>query len=135
MQDIIESLYTEIWNHGNLDQIEVIIHPSYTIHRDSGDQWEKQTLDHSEYEKRLQYTRNAFPDINFVVERTVREGSLISVLWSATGTQLGELQGLPITGKKLSFHGQTIYELTERRLSGHWQVMDRLGFFQQLQGT
>jgi predicted ester cyclase len=48
------------------------------------------------------------------------------------GTHSGDLRGLPATGKRLRFAGQTIYEMKDGQVAGHWQVVDRLGFVEQL---
>lgn len=129
---IIEQLYFKIWNQGEFDLIKEIVSESYTIFDDPGDVWQGQCLNHEEYEKRVLYTRAAFPDIKFELFEMISEKELVAVRWKATGTQLGDLQGLPVTGKKLNFLGQTFYQIKSGQLSGHWQMMDRLGFYQQL---
>jgi steroid delta-isomerase-like uncharacterized protein len=131
-EELVAELYERIWSRGEYDAIERLVAPRYTIHRDPGDAWEGQTLDRDEYRERVGYSRTAFPDLVFTLHELVGAGERVSVRWSAVGTQLGDLDGLPATGKKLSFEGQTIYELRGGRIAGHWQVVDRLGFIQQL---
>jgi predicted ester cyclase len=52
--------------------------------------------------------------------------------WLWTGTHLGEIAGFPATGKQIKMSGATVYYFEEERISGHWQITDRLGVFQQL---
>jgi predicted ester cyclase len=80
----------------------------------------------------VRYSRDAFPDLAFTVHEVIAAGSRVAVRWSAAGTHTGNLRDLPATGKRLEFAGQTIYEVTGDRIAGHWQVVDRLGFLQQL---
>lgn len=54
------------------------------------------------------------------------------VRWSATGMHHPDLPGFPRSGKRLVFAGQTVYEVKDGRIRGHWQVVDRLGFAEQL---
>ena len=93
---------------------------------------EGQTLDRRAYEERVNYSRVAFPDLAFMFHEAVSTGDRVAVRWSAEGTHAGDLRGLPATGKRLRFTGQTIYEMKEGQVAGHWQVVDRLGFFEQL---
>lgn len=125
-------LYELVWSRGDLRAIERLIAPGYTIHSDPGDAWEGQVLDRQEYGKRVQYSRSAFPDLAFTAHETLAAGSRVAVRWSAEGTHLGDLRGLRATGKRLRFSGQTIYELTDGHVAGHWQVVDRLGFMEGL---
>jgi predicted ester cyclase len=65
----------------------------------------------------------------------IHERDRVAVIWKASGTHLGDPRGLPVTGKRLSFSGQTFYLIENGKAAGHWQTIDRLGFIQQLQGS
>lgn len=129
---VILDLHRLVWNRGEYGEIERLVAPQYTIHSDPGDPWEGQKLDRRTYEERVGYSRHAFPDLAFTVHETVLAGDRVAVRWSAEGTHAGDLRGLPATGKHLRFTGQTIYQMKEGQVTGHWQVVDRLGFLEQL---
>ena len=74
------------------------------------------------------------PDQVFTVVEMVEEGDRIAVAWTWVGTHLGELPGMPASGKTITMTGLTIYSFEGDRLSGHWQLADRLGVWQQLAG-
>jgi steroid delta-isomerase-like uncharacterized protein len=131
-ESVVSELYRVVWSDGDYRAIERLVAPRYTIHSDPGDPWEGETLDRETYEQRVEHSRTAFPDLTFAIEQMVAAGDHVSVRWSAKGTHAGDLPGLPATGKLLGFAGQTIYELADGRVAGHWQVVDRLGFIQQL---
>ncbi len=128
----VAELYRVVWSNGDYTAIERLIAPQYAIHSDPGDPWEGQVLDRSTYEERVRYSRTAFPDLVFDVQDLVVAGDRVAVRWRADGTHLGDLRGLPATGKRLAFAGQTIYDVTGGVVAGHWQTVDRLGFIQQL---
>ena len=134
-KSLIENLYYEVWNKGNFKVLSNIISNNYVIQSDPGDSWEGKILNRIEYEQRVLYTRTAFPDIKFELHQVVHEENFFAVRWSANGTQRGSLSGIPATNKKLHFNGQTFYEMEGNLLSGHWQVIDRLGFIEQLRDT
>lgn len=129
---MVSELYGRVWSDGDYSAVERLIAPTYTIHSDPGDAWEGQSLDRSGYVERAQFSRTAFPDLVFEMHDLVAAGDRVAVRWSAAGTQLGGLPGLPASGRRLKFSGQTIYELKQGYIAGHWQVIDRLGFAQQL---
>lgn len=128
---MITELY-RIWNDGDYSAVARLLAQTYTIHSDPGDAWEGQSLDHAAYVERARFSRNAFPDLTFEIQDLVANNDRVAVRWSAVGTQFGDLPGVPATGRRLKFAGQTIYELTDGLIAGHWQVIDRLGFVQQL---
>lgn len=130
-KELIKKLY-EAWSQDDLSAIDGLIAESYTIFSDPGDAWEGQTLNRSEYRNRLLYSRKAFPDLVFEITQSVHENDRVAVIWKAYGTHLGDLRGLPATGKKLSFSGHTVYAVKDGKVTGHWQTTDRLGFIQQL---
>lgn len=129
---MVSELYERVWSDGDYSPVERLIAPSYAIYSDPGDAWEGQVLDRSAYIRRVSFSRTAFPDLRFEMHDLVAAGDRVAVRWSAAGTQLGSLPGLPASGRRLRFAGQTVYELRDERLAGHWQVIDRLGFLQQL---
>lgn len=129
---IVAELYRAVWSEGDSGAIERLVAPRYVVHSDPGDPWDGQTLDRERYAERVAYSRTAFPDLAFTIHELVAAGDRVAVRWSAEGTHAGDLRELPATGRRLRFAGQTIHELRDGRVAGHWQVVDRLGFVRQL---
>ncbi|HET9554431.1 MAG TPA: DUF2239 family protein [Anaeromyxobacteraceae bacterium] len=129
---LVAELYEAVWSRGDYQAIERLVAPRYAIHADPGDPWEGKTLDRAGYAARVRYSREAFPDLAFTVHELVAARDRVAVRWSAEGTHRGDLRDLPATGRRLGFAGQTFYALADGRVAGHWQVVDRLGFVQQL---
>jgi steroid delta-isomerase-like uncharacterized protein len=132
--DLIRRLY-ETWSQDDLTSLDSLIADRYAIFSDPGDAWEGQTLDRTTYRNRLLHSRKAFPDLVFEIIQLIHEQDRVAAIWKASGTHLGDLCGLPATGKRLSFSGQTFYLIESGKAAGHWQTIDRLGFIQQLRGS
>lgn len=128
---VIRDLYSRVWSFGDYGAIEQLVAPRYTIHSDPGDPWDGKVLDPKEYLERVRYSRKAFPDLNFTIEEQLGTDK-VSVRWRAEGTHQGDLKGVAATGKHVVFRGQTMYEFENGKVCGHWQVVDRLGFIEQL---
>ncbi len=131
-KDILLRFIDEIWNRGLFGRLDQFIGAKYTLHRDPGDPWEFKTLDRSEFKERLEHSRTVFPDLHFIVDEAVSEGDKIAISWTFRGTHQGSLPRLPATGKKVSVSGITIYYFADGKITGHRQIVDRLGFFEQL---
>jgi steroid delta-isomerase-like uncharacterized protein len=74
----------------------------------------------------------AFPDLHHTVEDQIAEGDTVVTRWTATGTQHGELSGLPPTGKSARVMGIWIHRLAGGKIVESWNVWDTLGMLQQL---
>lgn len=122
----------EIWNRGDFTHLDTFLAPKYTIHQDPGDPWEFQTLDLATFKDRVNSLRNLFPDLHFTVNEAIAEGDKVAISWQFQGTHKGNIRELQATGKQVKVLGLTIYYFDDKKIRGHLQVVDRLGFFEQL---
>lgn len=76
--------------------------------------------------------RSVFPDLHMKVEDVLAEGDKSLVRWTATGTQQGELMGIPPTGKSVSITGMDIFRISDGKIVESWTNYDLLGMLQQL---
>lgn len=131
-KEAVIKLIDEVWNKKNFSIVDQLIAPQYTIRHDPGDQWEGKTIDLVTYKRRVKTSSDILPDQHFFIEDLVCQGDKVVISWRFTGTQKGKIPGLPVTNKKVSVSGMTIYYFSDGKIIGHWQVVDRLGFLQQL---
>jgi predicted ester cyclase len=132
VKDILTAFIEEVWNAGNIDASDKYIAPKYTIHHDPGDPWEKRELDLAGYKERLRISRAPFPDQRFNIQDLVVEGNTAIMTWLWSATHKGDIPGFPATGNNIKMSGATVYYFDGGRLTGHWQIADRLGVFMQL---
>jgi steroid delta-isomerase-like uncharacterized protein len=76
--------------------------------------------------------RAAFPDWHSDLHLLVGEGDVVVEHFTARGTQLGEIMGVPATGREMSVRGINIFRLRDGRIVERWGRLDELGFFRQL---
>lgn len=131
-KQILADFLKDVWTDGKVDAVDQYLADSYSIRNDPGDPWDGQTLSVEGFKNRLVQSRAMAPDQIFHVEKMVGEGNEIAVAWTWSGTHLGDIPGIPATGRKITMTGLTIYGFDGDRLTGHWQVADRLSVFQQL---
>jgi predicted ester cyclase len=97
----------ETWNHGNMDVIDEICDPSYTMHGGGGT---------AELKQAIEEFRRGFPDGSMTIEEMVAEGETVVLRWTGQGTHLGEYQGVAPTGKRITTTGISIYHFANGKL-------------------
>jgi len=132
-KEILARFLQEVWNEGSLEAVERYVAPRYTVHHDPGDPWDGKQLSLEEYKDRLVRSRAPFPDERFTIRELFEDGGAVVATWVWTGVHTGDLAGFPASGKAISMSGITVYYFDGDRVTGHWQVVDRLGVFRQLQ--
>lgn len=128
-KELARQYIEELWNNGRLELASTLLAPGYAVHdpgtpgRQGGIEGEKEAV--SLY-------RSAFPDLHFTIEDLIAEGDRVVVRWSARGTHLGDLMGMPPTGRQGSPTGMSILHCVDGKIHEHWHNWDTLGLMQQL---
>jgi predicted ester cyclase len=134
LQTLLSDFIREVWSCGDIERCEFYLADSYTIHHDPGDPWDGQMLDLEGFKTRVRASRAPFPDQQFQVPDMIAYKNRVMVTWNWMATPAGDLPGFPATGRKTSMSGATVYYFDiNDKITGHWQIADRLGVFQQLQ--
>ncbi|WP_458685548.1 ester cyclase [Nocardia tengchongensis] len=85
--------------------------------------------------------RTAFPDWHATVEELLAEDERVVERWTGHGTQLGEFQGIPATGRTVAVPGVVFYRVRDGRITefrGSFDVfsmLDQLGALPEAQPT
>lgn len=115
-------------NTGKLDKIDELIASDYVYHSPGSPEMRGP----EGFRQLVSMYRTAFPDLSMVVEDIVAEGDKVVVRWSGTGTQRGELMGVPPTGKRVTASGLVISRFAGGKIVEDHEVIDMLGMMQQL---
>lgn len=123
----------QVWDQGDEEAVDLHVADAYVVRHDPGDPWEGQTLDRAGFKDRLRKSRAAFPDQAFDIQALFEDGDAVVMTWLWSATHLGDLPGFPATGATIRMSGATVYAFdADDRLTGHWQITDRLSVYQQL---
>lgn len=76
--------------------------------------------------------RKAMPDMRVKVNHIVAEGDLVSVYWTASGTNSAAGWGIPATGKSVSVSGMTLFRFERGLIQEEWSVFDQYSIMKQL---
>ena len=76
--------------------------------------------------------RAAFPDWQSDMEFLVGEGDLVVEVFTARGTQQGEIFGAPASGRGAHLPGINVWRVRQGRIVERWGRVDELGLLRQL---
>jgi predicted ester cyclase len=129
---LLRDFLDNVWSAGDVSDLSRFLAPTYTVRHDPGDPWQFQTLSQEGFKDRVVKSRAMAPDQTFHIASMVEEEECVAVSWTWTGTHKGDIPGIAVTDRPIKMSGLTIYDFTEGKLSGHWQIADRLSVYQQV---
>lgn len=122
-KSLIRRFYAGL-NGGDLATVEALIAPDFAYNGEViGPEGAKQ---------HLTVTRAAFPDLSWTIEEMLAEGDAVVTRYTYSGTQHGELMGIPPTGKSFRSTGIAIDRIAGGQIAEEWETRDTLGALQQL---
>jgi steroid delta-isomerase-like uncharacterized protein len=71
-------------------------------------------------------------DGHWHIDDIFSSGDRVTVRWTGSGTHVGEVNGIPPTGKKIRVDAISIHRVQGGKIAETWEVWDTLGFLQQL---
>src|SRR4028119_2536242 len=126
---LVRRFVTEFWNEGNEATADELMAVDATIHMPTGEVVNPDGL------KGFAATfRGAFPDWHSTFEELVAEGDRVAERWTGRGTHLGELQGIPPTGKRVEAPGSVFYRIIGGEIVEVRGQLDMAGIMQQRGG-
>jgi steroid delta-isomerase-like uncharacterized protein len=77
-----------------------------------------------------------FPDVHLEIEDVfATDAGRAALRLTITGTQDGELLGVPPTGRRVSFTTINLYRIEDGRIAETWQMIDWAGALRQVGAT
>ena len=119
----------EVWNGQNLDAVDEIFTADHQYHDPllpnlpRGPEGVRQ---------RRGVFLAAMPDAKVTLHRVLTDGDYVAADWTYTGTNTGEIMGLPATGKTGSIGGSHFFRFEGDRIAETWTYPDNLGLLEQL---
>ena len=126
---IVRRVNDEIWSEGRLDVIDELIADDFVATIVGAPEQIRGPQGFREF---VVMYRTAFPDLRITVDEQIVEGETVVTRWTATGTNEGELMGIPATGKQATTAGININRISGGKLVEGWGLFDQLGLLQQI---
>lgn len=126
---LVKRLYEEVWNKGNLDDVDEILAADFFDYNQPPG-----APDGREgYKAGVKMIRTAFPDIHFTLDHILAEDDRVAIRLTGSGTHQGDFLGIPATGKRASLESMTFFHFKNGKIAKRWGISDFPRVLQQLQ--
>ena len=122
----VRTVFEEILGKGRIAENEHIYHPDFVARG--------MTRDATRAEDRAasEGWRSMAPDLQMKVLHLVSDCDYVAAHFEGSGTNTGEGNGFPATGRTIRVRGMTIFRLVEGRIIEEWSSFDQYALLQQL---
>jgi steroid delta-isomerase-like uncharacterized protein len=128
---LVRRWFEEVWNQGRAEAIGELLAEEGVVHGLSEDAVKplKGSADFLPFHSQF---REAFPNIEVVVEDTIAEGDKVAVRCSVRGKHLGDSLGFKATGTAAEFDGIAIVRIKDGKFVEAWNNFDFARMYRQL---
>jgi len=119
----------EIWQNGNVEAVDDLHAPDFIDHSPGG-----RNADNEGFKSGVRSHYKAFPDFYAATEELAIDEAAgkVTILWTATGTQVGEFLGAPASGRRIGFRGIEILRIENDKIIERWGEWDGFDLLVQL---
>jgi steroid delta-isomerase-like uncharacterized protein len=128
-KDIIRRLREQIIPSGDLSQLDTLYTDDYVYHGipSIGD-----LTGANAFKQLIAGFLAGIPDLRETVVDQIAEGDKVATRLRGTGTHLGNLMGVPGSGKRMNWTAIVISRFAGEKIAEEWIEFDALSFSQQL---
>jgi steroid delta-isomerase-like uncharacterized protein len=123
-KSIVRGYIEEIINRGNWDVWEQYFHPHVGFN--------DRRLDKTGFQRMVASFRAAYPDFHVLIDDQVAEGDRVVTRLTCRGTHLGEDEGVPATGREVTYTGIAIDRIKDGKVIEMWYLSDTWARIEQI---
>ncbi len=113
-------VFDEIFNQGRFRVADAIYGSDFVNHG------LHKNFDLAEDQAAVRWEKAVVPDLKITVTRIVAEGDLVSVVWTARGSNTASILGLPVTGLSIEEPGITVWRIVDGKIREEWTSFDEM---------
>ena len=125
----VSRIYEEVFNTGELDQVDTLIAAEYIDHNPIGPGGESGI---EGFKQTVRALRFAFPDLKFSVQQMIVNGDTVVTRTTMEGTHQNSFMGLDPTDKPVAISGFDIFRIDDGVVAERWGTLDGLTLMQQM---
>ncbi len=114
----------ELFNRGNLEAADELFAPDYILHDLASPEGEVHGPEG--FKHFVGVFRTAFPNLHVTIEDQIAEGDKMVTRYTVTGNHLGDLMGLPPSGKRVTIVGAGVSRASGGKFVETWDHYDAL---------
>lgn len=128
---LVRRWFEEVWNKGRAEAIEEMFDEEGLAHG-LADETGAPLRGPANFRAFHQKFREAFPDIEVVVDDAISEGDKVAARCTVRGRHRGDSLGFKATGSPVEFTGITFARVRDGKIVEAWNNFDFMSMFQQL---
>ncbi len=121
-----------LWTHGSKENPEQIFASDYVNHQHHHPDSAEAIRGLDAWKQFISTFHRAFPDYEDRIVIQIAEGDLVATQFVSSGTQAGEMMGVPATGRRATWTGIVIDRVANDKIAESWVNWDMFGMLQQL---
>jgi steroid delta-isomerase-like uncharacterized protein len=115
-QALVRRWVDEVWNQGKVEAIDELAAPEYVMHYFAMDD----DVDLDTYKQLFALFQTAFTDVKMEIEDLLVDGDKVTARILQQATHVGELMGVPPSGKQATQRALAIYRVKDGKLVESW---------------
>ena len=128
---LVRRWFEEVWNKGREEAIDEMFGEE-AVARGLADEGGAPLRGPAGFKPFFRRFREAFPELEVVVEETVSEGDKVAARCTVRGRHGGDTLGFAASGRAVEFTGMTIARVRGGKIVEAWNNFDFMSMFQQL---
>ena len=126
-QAIVERMFDEIINGGDLDVADELFAPDYVDHGPMGEMRGVEA-----FKDVVRLWRSGVPDVHCSVENWFESGEMAAWNVRVTGTHSGDMMGIAATGRSFEYVTPNIGRFADGKAAEHWADQGMFQFLTQI---
>jgi steroid delta-isomerase-like uncharacterized protein len=119
----------EAFNAGDMAKLLSVAAPDIVIHYA---EMPEPLQGRETWQQGYELVKRAFPDLKIRVDDLVAAGDKVALRLTLSGTHQGEFQGIPATGRTISYVSHEFYRVADGLVAEEWICSDMASLFSQL---
>ena len=119
----------EAFNSGDMAKLLAVAAPDIVIHYA---EMPEPLRGRDTWQQGYELVKRSFPDLEIRVDDVVAAGDRVALRLTLSGTHQGEFQGIPATGRTISYVSHEFYRVAEGVVAEEWICSDMASLFSQL---
>jgi len=124
---LVQRFITEVFEQGRPEAIDELCADDFVRH--NGGDTDREALTAAQAR-----VGQALTDAKFTIDDEIGEADRVAVRLTASARQVGELMGMPASGRSYEIGEIHIFRIRDGRIAEHWHQFDAAGMMRQLQG-
>lgn len=124
---LVRRFVREVFEQGSFDAVDELVTGDFIGHT-----WRLTGPGPGPLRVAMERVAAGLADAEFVIDDLIAEADRVAVRLTASATQVGDLMGMPGSGKRYTIEEIHVFRVRDGRIAEHWHQFDQLGMMRQL---